>query len=203
MDKININNLRQLHKNELDKCADIAANAFLDDPSSVFLFKGKLSYQALFDFYLILYNTVFNKMNFLSCNENFDGFIITSSVKNSIVTLNDYIKNGGSKIIFKYGLGIVKRSLEFENNNVKTRKTIVDNNCWYIMQFCVSPRKQGNGAGSKIIKPLLNWFDLNKINCYLETFKNINISMYKHYGFELKYSGLNPKQYALLRNYNA
>lgn len=206
MNKFFINGLKQAEKKDLEQCANIAALAFLDDPSSIFLFKNELCYKSLFDFYLILYKSIFNKMNIYINEDNFSGFIITSSIKKSIITIADFIKNGGNKIIYKHGLGLVKRSLSFEHNNILIRKNFINTNDWYIMQFGVNPSKQKCGIGSKLMKPLINWFDENYINCYLETFKDVNIKIYNHYGFELKYTGFIPdksrKQYAMLRKYS-
>ncbi len=44
-----------------------------------------------------------------------------------------------------------------------------------VFQFGVSPEKQGNGTGSKIIKPVLKWIESQNVACYLETHKQINI----------------------------
>lgn len=58
--------------------------------------------------------------------------------------------------------------------------------------------------GSKIIKPVLRWFDEEKIPCYLETQKDVNVCIYNHLGFLLKMIGTLPdkkmSQFAMFRN---
>ena len=101
-------------------------------------------------------------------------------------------------------MNLALRSLEYEKNCINIRRHFVSKNDWYIFQFGVDPQKQGIGMGSKIIKPVLNWFDSKNITCYLETQKDINVKMYNHLGFNLKSVDKLPKkqtkQYAMLRN---
>ena len=115
----------------------------------------------------------------------------------------DCLSAGALKIIFSQGLGIVFRSLEYEKNCNKTREGIASSDSWYIFQFGVLPDKQGMKLGSKIIKPVLRWFDEEKIPCYLETQKDVNVCIYNHLGFLLKMIGTLPdkkmSQFAMFR----
>lgn len=200
----NVKGLYRIKKTDLKKCAEIAAKAFIDDESSKFILSSKLTHKALCDFYLIIYNALYNKMYMFSESENIDGFVIISPVKNSELSLWEFIQAGGLKLIFSNGLNFVVRSLNYEKNCIKIRKKFVSSDDWYIFQFGVSPAKQGIGLGSKIMKPILNWFDSEKIACYLETQKDVNVDIYNHFGFVLKsidtLPNKNIKQFAMLRS---
>lgn len=202
--ELNIDGLYRIKKKDLKRCAEIAALAFIDDESSKFLFASKLTYESLYEFYLIIYNAVYNKMYMFAESENIDGFIIISPIKNAEISFQDFIKAGGLKIIFSQGLGFILRSLSYEKNCIKIRKKFVSTNDWYILQFGVTPAKQGMGVGSKIMKSVLDWLDSKKIACYLETQKKINVDIYAHFGFTLKSLDTLPnkdiKQFAMLRN---
>lgn len=199
----NIKELYRIKKTDLKKCAETAAQAFIDDESSKFILASKLTHKNLYEFYSVIYNAFYNKMYMFSESENIDGFIIISPIKNSELSLWDFIKAGGLKLIFSYGLDFVLRSLNYEENCIKIRKNFVSSDDWYIFQYGVSPAKQGMGLGSRIMKPVLNWFDSEKIACYLETQKNVNVDIYNHFGFALKSTDTLPnkdiKQFAMLR----
>lgn len=200
----NIKGLYKINKKDIEKCADIAAQTFIDDESSKFLLDSKLNYKSLYEFYLVIYNAIYNKMYMFSESENIDSFIIITPIKNSELSLWDFILAGGLKLIFSNGLGFVLRSLNYEKNCIKIRKKFVSSDDWYIFQFGVLPIKQGLGLGSKIMKPILNWFDSEKITCYLETQKDVNVDIYNHFGFVLKSIDTLPnksiKQFAMLRS---
>lgn len=200
----NISGIYRIHKTDLKKCADVAAQAFIEDESSKFLLGSKLNYKSLYEFYLVIYNAIYNKMYMFSESKNIDSFIIIAPIKNSELSLSDFLLAGGLKLIFSNGLDFVLRSLNYEKNCIKIRKKIVSSDDWYIFQFGVLPAKQGIGLGSKVMRPILNWFDLEKITCYLETQKDVNVEIYSHFGFVLKSTDTLPsksiKQFAMLRS---
>lgn len=199
----NIKGLYKIKRKDIEKCAKTAAQAFLDDESSKFILSSKLTYKTLYDFYLVIYKGLYNKMYLFSESENIDSFIIIAPIKNSELSLWDFIKAGGLKLIFSNGLSFVLRSLNYEKNCIKIRKNIVTSNDWYIFQFGVTPAKQGIKMGSSIMKPILSWLDSEKIACYLETQKDVNVDIYNHFGFVLKsvdtLPSTNIKQFAMLR----
>ncbi len=200
-----INGLYKIKKADLKRCAEVAAKAFIDDESSKFILSANLTYKSLYNYYLVIYKAAYNKMHMFAESENINGFIIIAPIKNADLSLWECIKAGALKLIFSQGLGMVFRSLEYEKNCIKNRDKIATTDNWYIFQFGVSPDKQGEKLGSKTIKPVLSWFDSEKIACYLETQKDINVDIYSHFGFSLKMVSTLPNkevnQFAMLRNY--
>lgn len=199
-----IDGLYRIKKEDLKRCAQVAAQAFLDDESSKFLLSSKLTFDALYDYYLLIYKATYNKMFMFAESENIDGFIIVAPVKNSELSLWDCIKTSGLKTLLSIDIGIIMRSLAFERNCINIRNKFTSKDSWYIFQFGVRPDKQGSGLGSKTMKPFLCWLDSKKINCYLETQKACNVDMYNHFGFSLKSVDTLPKrkvnQFAMLRS---
>lgn len=200
-----IEGLYNIKKQDLKRCAQVAALSFLDDESSKFLLSGDLTYKSLYNYYLVLYKAAFDKMHMFAQSDNIDSFIIITPIQNAEITIWECIKAGALKLIFSYGLGMVFRSLIYEKNCIKTRNKLAPKEWWYIFQFGVLPDKQGKKLGSKTIKPILNWLDSKKINCYLETQKIINVNIYTHFGFRLKTTASLPdkkaSQFAMIRNY--
>lgn len=199
-----ISELYRLKKSDLKRCAQVASRAFIDDETSKFLLSSKLTQESLYEYYFVIYKAIYEKMHIFADSKDINGFIIISPIENSEISLWDFIKAGGLKVILLLGLDLVSRSLAYENNCINIRKRFISKNDWYIFQFGVDPQKQGQGFGSKIIKPFLNWLDLKNIACYLETQKYVNVEIYNHFGFSLKSVDTLPKkqekQYAMLRN---
>lgn len=201
--KINIEGLYQLKKQDLNKCAIVAAKAFLTDPACEFLFSSKLTYEALYEYFLVIFKALYSKMYIFADSENINGFIIITQIKNSKLSLYDFIKAGGTKVILSQGIGIILKSLNYESNCIEIRNKIAHENDWHIFQFGVSPEKQGSRVGSSIIKPVLKWVASQNVACYLETHKKVNVEIYKHLGFDLKSIDTLPnkkvEQYAMLK----
>ena len=52
---------------------------------------------------------------------------------------------------------------------------------------------QGKGIASKLMRPMLRFCDDERMVAYLETNKETNVGLYKHYGFDLMREELIPK----------
>ncbi len=203
-EELTIDGLYKIKKEDLKRCAEVAAKAFINDEGTKFLLSSKLTYKSLYNYYLMIYKAAYNKMHMFAESENIDGVITIAPVRNADLSIWECIKAGALKIILTQGLGVAFRSFEYEKNCIKMRNTIASTDSWYFFMFGVSPDKQGKGLGSKIMKSVLNWADSQKIECYLETQKDTNVNIYNHFGFLLKTVGTLPnkrtRQFAMLRN---
>ena len=114
-----------------------------------------------------------------------------------------FLFSGGIKLIFRYSLGIVLRLLNYEKYAMKMKKRYSDENCWYLYSLTVCPSCQKKGLATKVMRPMLDFFDSTNQGCYLETNKECNISMYEHFGFKLMERGTIPgtdvKHFAMYR----
>ena len=66
------------------------------------------------------------------------------------------------------------------------KKVFTDNYDWYLYNLSIKKDAQGKGIASKLMRPMLEFCDEEKMVTYLETNKASNVSMYIHYGFYLK-----------------
>jgi GNAT superfamily N-acetyltransferase len=64
---------------------------------------------------------------------------------------------------------------------------------WYGFLLGVDPVFQGKGYASALIMPMLTRLDRERLPCYLETHKEKNVSIYKHYGFKLIHEETIPR----------
>ena len=100
-------------------------------------------------------------------------------------SLLDYIKAGGLKMFFKFGIRRIIRLTRFniEIENVgKQFRTACDG---YLMAFATRLDKQGQHYGKPLITALLNYLDASGESCYLETLEAKNVALYQHFSFQL------------------
>ena len=101
-------------------------------------------------------------------------------------SLFDYMKAGGVKMFFKFGIRRIIRLMRFEveiEQVVKRNRTANDG---YLMAFATRLDKQGQHYGKPLIKALLDYLDASGESCYLETLKAENVALYQHFSFLLK-----------------
>lgn len=103
-----------------------------------------------------------------------------------------FLLKGGFKLIFKHSISIVFRLLNYENYAMKLKEKYSDHNCWYLYSLTVHQDYQNKGLASRVMRPMLDFFDATGQSCYLETNKDANVAMYEHFGFELMEKGVIP-----------
>ena len=84
------------------------------------------------------------------------------------------------------------------------KKSYTENYDWYLYNLSIKKDAQGKGIASKLMRPMLRFCDDERMVAYLETNKETNVGLYRHYGFELMKEELIPKtpvmHYAMVRN---
>ena len=101
-------------------------------------------------------------------------------------SLLDYMKAGGVKMFFKFGIRRIIRLTRFniEIENVgKQFRTACDG---YLMAFATRLDKQGQHYGKPLITALLNYLNASGESCYLETLEAKNVELYQHFSFQLE-----------------
>ncbi|MFC1938962.1 GNAT family N-acetyltransferase [Chloroflexota bacterium] len=56
---------------------------------------------------------------------------------------------------------------------------------WFLQDIGVNPRFQGKGYAGKLLRPMLSRITEAGLPCYLDTLDEQNVSLYKHFGFEI------------------
>ena len=100
--------------------------------------------------------------------------------------LLDYMKAGGVKMLFKFGIRRIVRLTRFNIEIEKVAKRYRAANDGYLMAFATCLDKQGQHYGKPLITALLNHLDASGESCYLETLEAKNIALYQHFSFQLE-----------------
>ena len=192
-----------VNENDLDRLADIATDAYLDYPLHNWLTKGKYDKTASKLIMQITLKTMTKDAVIYADSEEMNGFAVWIPFGFTGSKTLPFLFSGGLKLILHSGLGIIGRLLTYETYAMNLKKEYTDNYDWYLYNLSIKKDAQGKGIASKLLRPMLEFCDDEKMVAYLETNKESNVGLYKHYGFELKKEELIPKStvthYAMVR----
>lgn len=192
-----------VEKKDLDRLADAAADAYLDYPLHNWLTNGKYDKTASKLIMQISLKTMTEDAVIYADSEEMNGFAVWLPIGFTGSKTLPFLANGGLKLVFHSGLGIIGRLLTYENYAMNLKKNFTDNYDWYLYNLSIKKDAQGKGLASKLMRPMLRFCDDEKMVAYLETNKESNVSLYRHYGFDLMKEELIPKtpvtHYAMVR----
>lgn len=97
----------------------------------------------------------------------------------------EQIKAGGLKMLFKLGLRGSIKLFKFDAQMYAFAKQHKKDNCGYILAFATRQNKQGKNYGKPLMNALLQYLNESGEECYLETLKEANVDLYRHFSFEL------------------
>ena len=190
-------------KKDLDRLAMVAADAYQDYPLHNWFTKGKYDRIASNLIMQISLKTMTEDAVIYADSEEMNGFAAWLPFGFSGSKTLPFLMNGGLSLIFHSGLGIIGRLLTYETYAMNLKKEFTDNYDWYLYNLSIKKDAQGKGIASRLMRPMLQFCDDERMVAYLETNKESNVGLYRHYGFDLMKEELIPKtpvtHYAMVR----
>ena len=188
----------------LDELAEIAADAYQNYPLHNWLTNDVYDPVAS---KLIMKTTLIAMKDdavIYADSEDLNGFAVWIPMGFTGSKTLPFLRNGGMQLILHSGLGIIKKLLVYETFAMKLKKKYTGHVDWYLYNLSVRQSAQGKGIASKLMKPMLDFCDDEKMIVYLETNKENNVLLYNHYGFQLQETQMVPgssvQHYSLVRN---
>jgi ribosomal protein S18 acetylase RimI-like enzyme len=183
------------------------ARAFHDDPPSIWLFPNERRRRAALraEFiaatrYGLRYGDVFVP------TERNDGAAIWLPPEEPMPSTLRMLRVGFWEMVSapaRAGFGYLPPYFRIMRQMEKLHKEDVPKRHWYLMVLGVEPERQGQGVGSALIGPGLARADRDRLPCYLETAKEINVEFYGKHGFdvvrEVPMGGDGPPMWTMLR----
>ena len=192
-----------VQKKDLDRLAEVAADAYQDYPLHNWFTKGKYDKKASKLLMEISLKTMTKDAIIYADSEELNGFAAWLPFGFTGNKALPFLLKGGLKLFFHSGFGLIGRLQTYEKYAMNLKKEFTDNYDWYLFNLSVKIDAQGKGIASKLMRPMLKFCDDEKMVAYLETNKEQNVGLYNHYGFELKKEELIPKtnvmHYAMVR----
>jgi ribosomal protein S18 acetylase RimI-like enzyme len=85
----------------------------------------------------------------------------------------------------------------------KLHRRLVPYPHWYLQMIGVDPAHQGQGFSRRLLRPVLERIDRERMPCYLETNARKNVAIYRRFGFDVlsedKMPGTEVTTFAMLR----
>ena len=192
-----------VQEKDLDRLAEVAADAYQNYPLHNWLTGGKYDEKASKLIMQISLKTMTEDAVIYADSEEMNGFAVWLPFGFTGSKTLPFLFSGGLSLILHSGLGIIGRLLTYETYAMNLKKEFTDNYDWYLYNLSIKKEAQGKGIATKLLKPMLTFCDNEKMVAYLETNKASNVSLYNHYGFELKKEEIIPKttvtHYAMVR----
>jgi ribosomal protein S18 acetylase RimI-like enzyme len=182
-----------IQKKDLKRLAEVAADAYKDYPLHNWLTKGKYDAVASKLIMQISLKTMFKDAVIYADSEEINGFAAWLPFGFTGSKALPFLFSGGMRLILHSGFGIIGRLLTYETYAMNLKKEFTDHFDWYLYNLSIKKEAQGKGIASKLMRPMLQFLDDEKMVAYLETNKESNVSLYKHYGFELNKEEFIPK----------
>jgi ribosomal protein S18 acetylase RimI-like enzyme len=101
------------------------------------------------------------------------------------VSLRKMARTGMLMAPIALGLSAFLRFMKIMNTFEHLHDRDVPEPHWYLMVLGVDPPRQGQGVGGALLQPILARADADRLPCYLETQKSINVPFYQRHGFEI------------------
>ena len=192
-----------VQEKDLDRLAEVAADAYKDYPLHNWFTKGKYDPKASKLIMQISLRTMSEDAVVYADSEEINGFAVWLPFGFTGSKTLPFLANGGMSLILHSGPGIIGRLLTYETYAMNLKKEFTDNYDWYLYNLSIRKDAQGKGIASKLMRPMLQFCDDERLVVYLETNKESNVGLYQHYGFELMKEEQIPKStvthYAMVR----
>jgi ribosomal protein S18 acetylase RimI-like enzyme len=192
-----------VQKKDLARLAEVAADAYRDYPLHNWFTKGKYDVKASRLLMQISLKAMTEDAVIYADSEEINGFAAWLPFGFTGNKAIPFLLNGGLSLFFHSGFGIFKRLVAYENYAMNLKKQFTDNYDWYLYNLSIKKDAQGKGIASKLMRPMLKFCDDERMVAYLETNKEANVGLYRHYGFDLMREELIPNSpvthYAMVR----
>ena len=192
-----------VQKKDLERLAEASADAYQDYPLHNWFTKGKYDAKAAKLLMEVSLKSMTEDAVIYADSEEMNGFAAWLPFGFTGNKTLPFLANGGLRLFLHSGFGLVGRLLTYENYAMNLKKTFTDHYDWYLFNLSVRKDAQGKGLASKLMRPMLQFCDDERMVAYLETNKEANVGLYRNYGFELMKEEQIPKStvmhYAMVR----
>ena len=175
-----------MKREDLKRCADTLADGFYGYGLFEHVCNGKYDHYKMSLSWAVSIALVADNAICIADSKDLNSVLIYVPPKSKEPNILSYIKAGGIKMLLKLGLRMVIRLLRFETEAQKVAERYKTDNDGYLKAFATRLDKQGQHYGKPLIEALLRYLDASGEGCYLETLKETNVDLYKHFNFSLK-----------------
>ena len=196
---------------DVAKASAVLFEAFLDDPFFEYMLGTRRSDERLVrSFHAFTINLGIRYGEVYAPTETLEGVAVWLRPGRTEMTAWKSLVSGipGIGVIrslgWKGALTLARRMAAYASYSDGLHKTLVPDRHWYLLSIGIGVQYRGKGYASKLLRPMLERCDSDRLPCYLETHNESNVGLYGHYGFVAGAEGVLPgsarRHWAMVRN---
>ncbi|NHJ46840.1 MAG: GNAT family N-acetyltransferase [Asgard group archaeon] len=182
---IDISQLYQLRKKDVKIAAEVFTRAFNKDLLSNYMFPDeKIRKEVLGEYFKfrIMYGVIFGEV--YASSPNIEGLAVWYHSDKYEMTNWKMFRAGGMRLFKVVDKETMNRMMKIGHFTTELRQENIDRSYWYLAPIGIDPQHQGKGLCSKLMRALLDRWDLEGISTALETQSEKNVELYRRYGYE-------------------
>jgi ribosomal protein S18 acetylase RimI-like enzyme len=138
-----------------------------------------------------------------TCSEKLEGVAAWLPPGKSPFGVRQVIRSVPLPVLYRFERQGAGRMWAYGRYVDKLHRRLVPYPHWYLEIIGVAPAHQGQGFSSRLLRPVLERIDRERMPCYLETNAEKNVAIYRRFGFEVvsedKMPGTEVTTFAMLR----
>jgi len=174
--------VRPADASDVPRLAEVLADAFLDDPLTMWLFRADdgLRERLRRSFHALLGRVYLAKGHTLTTTD-LAGAALWSPPGKWKLTAVQQLRLAPA-MLRAVPLSQIRNGSRL---NVLVTRAHPRDPHWHLSVLGVAPARQRSGVGSALVRPILDRADAERVLCHLETSKEANIPYYVRHGFEV------------------
>ena len=176
----------QLVASQIEEAGEVLGRAFFDDPATIYVLPEDAERADSLPWLMTgaaRYGHIYGEVNTTAAGVK--GAAIWLPPENWEMSRERMEEAGLGELEARLGPEAHERFTDLFGHLGELHERDVQPQHWYLFFLGVDPPRQGQGVGSALIQPVLARADRERLPCYLETAKEINVSFYKKHGFEV------------------
>lgn len=174
-----------MQQEDIGRFASTLADGFSQYGLFKYICHGKYSHSKMETFWAVSLTLLDNDAICIADSKDANSVLIYIGPQSREPGIMEYIKAGGIKMLLKLGIRSAVKLLKFDIKAQEVAKQYKNGNCGYLMAFATRLNKQGQHYGKPLMNALLQHLNTSGEGCYLETLKDGNVDLYRHFSFEL------------------
>ena len=198
------NKLLRLTRKDRDAGAAVLGRAFTEYELFRHYFPDKTERRAVADtFSFILLSVSLKYGEVYASSEKLEGVAAWLPPGKATFGVWQIIRSVPLSILFRFARLGASRLQAYGRYVDKMHRKLVPYPHWYLQVIGVDPAYHGQGFSSRLVRPVLQRIDRERMPCFLDTNTEKNVAIYRRFGFEVisedKIPGTELTSFAMLR----
>lgn len=180
--------LTETTSSDIHDIATALSQAFINDPLITSFFPQASPACALsyYTFRFLVSHTIDNgKVTLAHIKDDIEGAALWLPSERTERSFVDEIRYGGIAMLKHQGLPSILRQMRASKQMSTKHHELLSIPHYYLSILGLRPQAQGQGLATQLITPMLERADSEGKPCYLDTHNEVNLNLYRRYGFEV------------------